>query len=559
MKIYYLASLFLFDSCLSVLEKTPEQVSPLQPHGLKLSSSPSSRQIQNQVPENWASQIGESSGIVWFPLSWHMRIDKEKGLESIVDDISSLHVRDVRLILEKQGEESQDFFVPLKTEESFRHSPVEVEISVANPSALWNLSPFFSLTEGNYNITGLHAFYEGEGETKKFEVSVRYDKMDRIEFQVQKGKITPLPRLALTTRFGDRKGSLYYRTKYEALDDDSVALDILLSKAKWNFDVIDYIAPPQEGFPVPRISLPNEASYLAPQKAGFLLEAPCSMEGFFKMVLTRDNDPFEYLVYESLNHTEECSGIVEIPLPLALRPGIWRLKSFQLIPPHFKRKYDLEHLSLPRKSTVEYFGLELWSHLGASAQKEVMFPKSMKALVPEKPLENTVFFLGRIALEEKFLDKEKKLSVLWRRSFDLPTIQKAFSSLKVWNPYGSQFIEKSRTQDSHFRTKVDIDSPTGDSKERALFMGQNGKSMIEMIGSCVLDYESKDPLFFTSGVISTKVLLRGRNFNQTNVSFSSSPLPHASFSDCLTKKFDEFILKHPASHEFKISLKFGVE
>jgi hypothetical protein len=511
--------------------------------------------------------IRKDQGTIWLPFS--VTIKAESG-EMPANE--SFALRNMSLVI-TNARTLKEHLVPLETinKESTRN----LLLSPTDPERTFFTPRIFSLPEGQYillSIAGERSIPGARTERVSIPLPPFPNRELPHEFTVRNGLVSPLPRMATMISISGKHESPSFRVQLELKDSEFIPLDIVLANLGLDNTQVKTVLTSDDDSIKQRLSLStkkNSFSSFAPVEAqvGFLFDAPCDLEGIYRLVWKRSGDVREYVSSLDLSKQDpnKCSNSYSVPLVLNLPQGTWNLlstnfgpKSVNLdfkFPPHWERSSEIK----------QYFSLEnplknsSWSGGESDIKRKISF------VIPKSQPNNATttvsmpfLYAGRFSITTKTKDGEKGITIAtaWDRRFSLEELRKVFEKDQFLNAYSQAQLVRDQTK-SEVQSLLKIGS--NDPKTTERLIAEFRKASTSMFAACVVDREQFDPLIAVTGSIRFAAISGTNYVDLLSISINSDERSQQWIKECLERKIIGFRFTEPVTARFSGEAKFTLE
>ena len=541
---------------------------------------PSSSSGTSSIEDSKPLILPQDQGLIWMPFVWNVRLaSEEEGASGLKrGGLSNVSLRSLGLNL-KSAVVKKTVVLKMQVGTASR-----AQLDTGNPTETLFLEKFFPLPEGDYTVESLQATYIQPDSGKPIELQFPLENPFQpratggqgLPLQVKSGRIASLPRLAATTSFGMKDGSLVSLTEFDPVDREVVPLDLVLKEAKFPPSKLGLVYAASRDLPRSRVSLvPSSGDAFEATRAqvGVIVEVPCNHQGSVNFVWKRVGDDREYQ-YSLTTKQESCTDVRSVTGVFPLPEGQWVLRTLHFVGlPIQEGPYKTAVLKQPSKTVKDYLLLDeqqellRFVSLERELKKQIQIDLSLKQLAemtPQKGKSVPFLFMGRFQLLQ--VDTQKATSQLWdtvfKRTFSIPEIQKSFGEQEILNAYTLRPMSSGREKGT-VQGVLKVTSAQSDAKKLEPFSAELRKHSTEGVAKCITERESKDPLVTAQGSAGLTALKGASTLTLKEIKPSlgkespESKIDLFWLEDCLKKSFLDFRFskKLPASFQAEFQFK----
>jgi hypothetical protein len=538
------------------------------------------------------ARLADESGVLWNPLSWTLRLDGP-AMAQLGTALESLQLRNFNLLLRnlKTKEIQKIRLSVLKEGGSFGPSRVTL---TENQKWVHLGVPYFSkVPEGEWQLEALELTHVDASSGKPSPLNFPLENPFRmpqgkppLSFQMKKGNISALPRMAVVTTFAARNGGLVSLTELEPWDREAIPVELVKESGRMEASEWTRIVAASPDFPrarVPLVEGRGEASTgEAVARVGLMFDIPCSTQGFLKIVWKKVSDEREYFRTVALPQVStDCQKTRSVTVSQALPAGEWLLRSTHLVTTPLSQAPSgrLEVLKKPDKTLSDYLQTNKYIENYATISLEKELKRQMTVRLPEPdgarrqasgpqdplfspalPLrKEALLFLGRFEMVPVEAQKAEVWDTVFRRTYSLAAVRSQFGVEDVYNAYTLRRLEKGREKGT-VQGVLRVSSSPADAKALEGASAEFRKASTEAVAACLTEREEQDPLATVEGTGFFQGLKGGDGMTIKQIKLTQDDNPTSVWiRECYQKKVLAFRFSRKLPASFQAEFKFVSE
>ncbi|MCA2959914.1 MAG: hypothetical protein IOD12_06640 [Silvanigrellales bacterium] len=561
--------------------------------GIGPSSQGADASTSSTFPPAAEVKIPDDAGLLWFPLSWTVRIeatDNEKnGRPALGTPVDSLQLRNLVLVVRNQKTKATTLLrLPLLSNEKGDGGSRAV-LDASKPAATFALPLFPVVPEGEYVVEALQATYVDPASERTSDLQFPLENpfqmpsgRPALPVQLRKGFIAALPRMAAVTTFAMKDGGLVSLTEVENIDKEVVPVEFILDAGKLSAVASSRVYAASPDFPRARVSLLNASGMPTPPepalaKVGLLVDIPCGTKGALNLVWKRVGDDRDYFSAIGIPEAGACEGVRTVPATLQLPKGEWMLRSTHVVTGGASRvPWRLDVLKAPTPALERYFVLGKRSDAYASVGLEKELKRQMVVRLAEPrpgttlgfdggsgavyvgrtpPPDDALLFLGRFELVPVEAARAEVWDTIFKRTFALDEVRRAFGAQAIFNAYTSRRLTKGREKGT-VQGVLRVASSQSDAKKLEAATSEFRKGATEMVASCITLREEVDPLVLVEGTGVFHGLKGGNGVTIKELKVSDDGESAVAVKNCMQKKLLDFRFARKLPASFQAEFKY---
>lgn len=552
-------------------------------------------------PSEGEVKIPDHAGLLWFPLTWTVRIDgpalEQGNSKALGAKVDSLQLRNLSLVLRDQRtKEPLLLRLPLLSN-GRGDAGSRVALDAGTPSATFALPLFPEVAEGEYFVESLQASYVDPSSERTSELQFLLENPFQmpsgrppLPLQVRKSSIAALPRMAAVTTFGTKNGALVSLTEVENVDKEVVPVEFILDAAKLPPVASSRVYAASSDFPRARVSLLSESGGATPPdsalaKVGLLVDVPCGTKGSLNLVWKRVGDDRDYFSAFRIPEGEACEGLRTLPAVVHLPKGEWVLRSTHVVTlgsesgaggATLRTPWRLDVLRSPTPEIARYLflGKRPGAYASVGLEKELKRQMVVKLAEPRvgstlgfdgssgavfvgrtPPPDDALMFLGRFELVPVEALRAEVWDTIFKRTFSLEDVRRQFGVQSLFNAYTGRRLAQGREKGA-VQGVLRVASSQTDAKRLESATTEFRKGATEMVASCVTQREEVDPLVTVEGTGVFHGLKGGTSVTIKDLAVSDEGESALALKTCLQKKLLDFRFARKLPASFQAEFKF---